>query len=277
MPKKTTESGRLFAYLMEEKDLDKMVEAAIKVLMHDDDQVSSDDASEDKDAEEFELVDNTNEDDSKEDDDLTVFTVENDPQSLRDRILDQYLKVKETGEGWTKLRKLLYEVVEKTADFGSDKDYFALPSRGDFDFTPEHNEEVRENLIAERGEFAGEVAYKQYLDGEAAKLHAEWNDLRYSDIQNGYSDSSNYEFLDLDIETYQNPEERETVRLIEVMAQNLTDLEAEKARKAYKANYEAWELYQEGHDRTSRAAYYNVVTQLYPGKFDQVAKALATA
>jgi hypothetical protein len=252
-PKDFSAGARLFAYLQTEKDLDNLVAAAIKVLMKDEDQVDSeeDDAEVEMLPATDELRDVSSDDEDVEEDGLSDLAVENDPRTLRDRILDLYIQVKEGSGDMNELRSLLDEVVEKVTNFGSDKGYVALPEHGEFDFDQE---------------------------GEALEQEqAEYQAYRYECIRNGYSDSNNYDQNDMDIENFRDPEVVELEKAAEQLKDwPLSEEETKAVIKAYKETQAEIMTLGEDCQEASRAAYMTVVmTKGRGNNFEGIGKVLA--
>lgn len=243
-PKVISEGARLWAYLMTEKDMDKKVEAAVKLLLHDDDQVDSespDFMGENREMSAADFLSDCGDDEEVEDDE-TVLDMESDPRCLRDKILDLWISWKEDGQVEVELNKLLFEVADKFQNFGSDKDYVVMPEHGEVDFQNE---------------------------AELEEYYARMEDEM---VHDGYSDRNNYEFLDLDIPTYGGVQQD-----VVVGQRELLDSETSAAVKAtYKRVLESL-LDFEGcsRDKAMREAYYTAVKMHAPGKFEEVAHSLA--
>lgn len=258
-PKKISEGARLWAYLMTEKDMDKKVEAAVKLLLHDEDQVDSESpefvaCNQEMSAADFLVEDEEDarlREKNKDDKDQVVMDMESDPRSLRDKILDLWISWKEDGQFEAELSKLLLEVADKFQNFGSDKDYVVMPEHGDVDFdNPTELEEFFARMTDEM-------------------------------IHDGYSDRNNYRDLDLDIPTYEEYKDDCVVGQREYLNPKVEHLEPEVAA-AVKATYER--VFKDlldsqftDRDKAMLRAYHYTVKTHAPGQFQEVAISLANA
>lgn len=249
-PKHQSEAGRLFAFLHGNADIDQKVEATIKVLVHDEDQVDSEEQDEPEvsDYDGPELVDHTSDDEVVEEENSTPLMLESDPRTLQERILDEYIEVK-GGKDSAALMAMLFEVVEQRTEFGSDKDYFELPTVGEFELEKPGKDATPEQIQAYTDELARYQAY------------------RLESLRNGYSDEPNYEFLDLDIPSFE--EDRVQVATQEHFS---PEFKAE-LKKAYLQKLEELKDL-DSPNKVMRDAYLTVVHTMGEGKFEEVAKAL---
>ena len=271
-PKHQSEAGRLFAYLMQEQDIDKLVEAAVKVLTNDQDQVAScpeDEFGQDEDDSAWEDAHDEYMADHGDDEDLSdtenELVIGEDPTApLLDRIMDEYLHMKEEGAvGCTpdsKLWKLLMEVVELKTEFGSEKDYFNLPEVGEFEL----EKPIKPKKDASE---AVKQAYKEAMVAYNEEL-ARYKAYRLDSLREGYSDEPNYEFLDLDIPMFE--EERVSVVPREVFSQEFKA----QLKAAYLAKVEELKDL-DSPDKVMRDAYLTIVHTMGEGKFEEVAAAIA--
>jgi hypothetical protein len=251
-PKKQSEAGRLFAFLHQEKDIDRLVEATLKVLMNDQDEVDSEEP------EDMPVLDYDEAAEILSDEDETMereepLMVESDPRSMRDRILDEYIHMKEEGAcGCTpesKLWKLLMEVVEQKTEFGGDKDYFNLPSHGEFDLS--QPKEGDEEDIAR---------YKAEMEA--------YNEYRLESMREGYSDAPNYEFHDMDIPMF------EESRIESVSREHFSPEFTLELKNAYLTKLEELKGL-DSPNKVMRDAFLTVVHTHGAGQFEEVGKALS--
>jgi hypothetical protein len=199
-----------------------------------------------------ELADEVSDDEELDGEEIHTQNVAELPDCRAHEILEAYkaYKHEKNEQNLQILEQILLDEVNRSTTYGSDKDYFVLPVVGEFDF--EDEDEMLEYM-----------------------------EVRRESIREGYSDSPNYEFHDLDIPTYMDQEEREheKVQLMDEKAarESIPSDKKEMVKQLYVSFMKDFQLLDgKKHDQTQRDAFYAVVrkTGLNP---EGVGKVLASA
>jgi hypothetical protein len=269
-------------------DLHDVVMSMCKHLLHDNDEVDSDDEdNQESDPDLPEIEDFTSDDEQVDEDGVTQLigglTVANDPRSHVERILDLYnsYKSENTEDRLQALESELFDQVNRITNYGSDKEYFVLPVKGEFNLDKPRVEDYPDVRKNNGIVMKGIEKYLEALSAYVEEVQA-YNDYRREQIRLGYSDSPNFEFLDLDIQLFRDAHEQARDEAEFKAELEMKNFLPEDIKKQILASYkelveDLLALGDKSRDDAMRLAYTTVCFLYAKDKPEAVGKALASA